>query len=264
VVAPTRIAAKLDEILLRTLPHTLLEPADLRAVSKYLGSNAFRGYKEAHFRAALAWVEHWERLLRFPNPSDAIGKLHAKRLRTGIDRRRNGTVRRVVMHLADSVSRTRANLNKTVPSHSERPKRILGSPGKRLDINEKVAVDRVSVELARQELHDRHMAMLPGIVAKFCYFADSYAPQERRFSDLSLAARYGDAATNIVQQEAFFETIAEFLNTPMTDLIGEYLSDDRATAWMSPRVAASCVAILPRPIALLTSARTEAFLRAST
>jgi hypothetical protein len=106
------------------------------------------------------------------------------------------------------------------------------------------------------------MKMLPGTVAKFCYFADSYAPQERRFKDLSLATRCGDAATNIVQREAFFQTVAEFLNTPMTDLIHEYLSDDRATAWMSPRVAASRLALLPRPIALLTSARTEAFLKA--
>ena len=130
-----------------------------------------------------------------------------------------------------------------------------------MDINETVPVERASVELARQELHARHMLMLPGIVAKFCYFADSYAPQEGRFKDLSLAIRHGEAATNIVQEEAFFETVAEFLNTPMTDLIREYVSDDRATAWISTRIAPSCLAILPRPIALLTSARTEAFLR---
>lgn len=105
-----RFAAHLDEILLRTLPHTLLEPADLRAVSKHLGSNAFHGYKEGHFRAALAWVEHWERLLRFPNPSDAIGNLHAERLRIGIEDRSSGTVRRLAIHLAESLSRTRANL----------------------------------------------------------------------------------------------------------------------------------------------------------
>jgi hypothetical protein len=258
----TRIAAQLDEILLRTLPHTLLEPADLRAVSKHLGSNAFRGYKEGHFLAALAWVEHWERLLSFPSPEDAIGRLHANGLRAGIEDRRNGTVRRVVMRLADSVRRMSANRDKTAASHPERPKRMAGSPGKRFNTNETIAVDRISVQFARQELHERHLPMLPGTVAKFCYFADSYAPQERRFMDLSLATRCGDAATNIVQREAFFQTVAEFLNTPMTDLIHEYLSDDRATAWMSPRVGASCLAVLPRPIALLTSARTEAFLQA--
>jgi hypothetical protein len=261
-LALTRISAQLDEILLRTLPHTLLEPGDLRAVSKHLGSAAFRGYKEGHFLAALAWVEHWERLLRFPNPSDAIGRLHANGLRAGIDDRRNGTVRRVVMRLADSVSIASANRNKTAASHPEGSKKILGSPGRRLNTKETVAVDKVSVQLARKELHERHMKMLPGTVAKFCYFADSYTPQEKRFEDLSLATRCGDAATNIVQREAFFQTVAEFLNTPMTDLIREYLSDDRASAWMSPRVAASCLAVLPRPIALLTSARTEAFLQA--
>jgi hypothetical protein len=258
-LASTRIAADFDEILLRTFPHTLLEPADLRAVSKHLGPNAFRSYKEGHFRAALAWVEHWERILLF---SDPLGAIDAKGLRTGIDDRGNGIVRRLVMHLAESLSRTRATLGKTVPSRPERTSRMLGSPGKRVDSNETIPVDRVPMELARQEIHARHMPMLPGIVAKFCYFADSYAPQEKRFTDLSLAIRHGEAATNIVQEEAFFETVADFLNTPMTDLIREYLSDDRATAWMSPRVAASCLATLPRPIALLSSARTEAFLRA--
>lgn len=138
---------------------------------------------------------------------------------------------------------------------------MLGSPGRRVESIETVPVDRVPVELARQELHTRHMPMLPGIVAKFCYFADSYAPQEKRFEDLSLASRYGEDATNIVQEEAFFETVTEFLNAPMTDLIHEYLRDDRATAWMSTRIGASCLVILPRPIALLSSARTEAFLR---
>src|SRR5580704_8972278 len=102
-LASPRIAANFDEILLRTLPHTLLEPADLRAVSKHLGHNAFRGYKEGHFRAALAWVEHWERALSVPDPADPIARLHAKGLRTGINHGRSETVRRVVMRLANSV-----------------------------------------------------------------------------------------------------------------------------------------------------------------
>lgn len=259
VLASQRIAADFDEILLRTLPHTLLEPADLRAVSKHLGHNAFRGYKEEHFRAALAWVEHWERSPRFPDPSDPIARLHAKGLRAEIDRGRNGTVRRVVMRLANSVSGSNVTLHKTSNPGAIT---VLGASRGKAN-NRDVAVDKALVQLARRELHDRHMTKLPGVVAKFCYFADSYAPEEKLFKDLSLAGRHGDAATNIVQREAFVQTVAEFLNTPMTDLIREYLSDDRATAWMSPRVAAGCLGVLPRPIALLASARTEAFLRAA-
>jgi hypothetical protein len=167
------------------------------------------------------------------------------------------------MRLADSVSRSNANLYKTVSSKPGTPMKVLGAAGGKSNIAVAVAIDKASVQLARRELHDRHMTNLPGIVAKFCYFADSYAPKEKLFKDLSLATRHGDAATNIVQREAFVQTVAEFLNTPMTDLIREYLSDDRATAWMSPRVAACCLGVLPRPIALLTSARTEAFLTGS-
>jgi len=261
-LALPRITAHFDEILLRTLPHTLLEPADLRAVSKHLGHDAFRGYKEGHFRAALAWVEHWERSFCFSDPSDPIARLHVKGLRIGIDHGQNGTVRRVVMRLANSVSRSNVNLQGTVSSNPAGGPTLVGaSKGK--SNNRDVAVDQASVQLARQALHDRHMKNLPGIVTKFCYFADSYVPQEKQFADLSLKDRYGEAATNIVQREAFRQSVAEFLNAPMTDLIREYVSDDRANAWMSRRVAACCLAVLPSPIALLTWARTEAFLRAA-
>jgi len=229
-------------ILLRTIPYTLLEPGDLRAVSKHLGSGALRAFKEYHFQGAAAWLEHWERSSHSPCAGDARAALDAANLRTGIAERRNGVVRRLVMRLAESVFAT-------YPVREY----VAGATGDSASSDKRI-------EGARRELRGRYLAALPGVVARFCYFADSYNVVAHRYQDLSLASRFGDEAVDVVEQEAFLEALIPFLEAPLIGLISEARTDDQAGSWLTVRVLDACHG-LPLPIALLARSKVEALLR---
>ena len=247
-------------ILLRTIPYSLLEPGDLRAVSKHLGLGALQVFKEYHFQGAAAWLQHWERSFNSPSAGDAIAALCTANLRAGIAERKNGVVRRLVMHLAESVFAT-------YPVREFATGGIDGLRAQRADgdrcPNNSAFSDKARIERARRELRERYIAVLPGVVARFCYFADSYCVVAHRYQDLSLASRFGDEAVDIVQQEAFFEALIPFLEAPMSRLISESRTDDQASVWLSVRVLEACYSMLPLPIALLASSKIEALLRFS-
>ena len=84
-----------------------------------------------------------------------------------------------------------------------------------------------------------------------------YVPELARTREM-LDSRYDvlkSGRVKLIDGEAFFESLPEFLSCSMSDVIREYRTDERSTAWLSQRVIATCSAVLPQPGALLASAR---------
>lgn len=245
----------LRDILFRTFPHSLLDPADLRVVSRRVGREGLDAYKQQHFLAAQAWLELFEGPTSQSALSDGSLICQAAALRIGINKRRSETVKRLIHLLSESALRA---ARRTIPrsvrsdpgSAHEQPKRlgplIWAASG-----------DPAFVESARQWIRQRYLPALPGVIARFCYFADSWCPKERKYQDQVLASRFGPEAADLVQREALWTSLVSFLETPVTCMIAELNCDRTSAAWLGPQVLRACNAEFPLPVSILAASKVE-------
>lgn len=252
-MAPKSGGINLRDILFRTFPHSLLDPADLRSVGRHLGRSGLDAYKRQHFVAAEAWLDLFEGPSLQVALSDSFIVSQAAALRIGIRRRKNETVKRLLHVLADAVLRaTGRHASRSVrcdPGGADEQRNRLGV------LNWAAGADPAFVESARRWIRQRYLPALPGAISQFCYFADSWCPTERAYRDQVLASRFGEEAADVVQREALWASLPAFLETSATCMFAELKRDPAAAAWLGPQVLRACNSEFPQPIAILAGSK---------
>lgn len=254
-MAPKTGGINLRDILFRTFPHSLLDPADLRAVSRHLGRCGRDAYKRQHFLAAEAWLDLFEGAYLQATAARGLIISQTAALRIGIQRRKNQTVKRLLHVLAEAVIRaTRRHASRSVrcdPGSADEQRNRLGS------LNWAARADPAFVGSARRWIHQQYLPALPGAISQFCYFADSWCPTGRAYRDQVLASRFGEEAADVVQREALWASLPAFLEAPVTCMFAELKRDPAAAAWLGPQVMRACHSEFPQPIAILAASKVE-------